>query len=76
MPNLVLWRIASREGIGDIVLSPTLLHMLEPVGRDAVIVLAVRHTVQLVAVCRAKRDDVPDVARAIWGKSRRRRPER
>lgn len=61
---------------GGIMMSPEFQHMLEPIGGEAAIVLAARHTVQLVTICRVKRDDIPEVARAIWGKSRRRRPKR
>lgn len=54
-------------------MSSALLHLLDPIGGVTVIGLAARHGVQLVAICRAKPDDIPKVARAIWGKSRRRR---
>jgi len=76
VPTLVLWQVGSREGSGGIMMSPALIHMLEPIGGVTAIGLAARYGVQLVAICRAKRDDVPKVARAIWGKSWRRRPER
>jgi hypothetical protein len=71
VPTLVHWQIGSRERNGDIMMSPELIYMLEPIGGVTAIGLAARYTVQLVAICRAKRDDVPKVASAIWGKSRR-----
>jgi len=49
------------------MLSPTLWHVLaEPVAQNTAMVLLAKYALQLVVVLKARKEDLPQVARAIW----------
>jgi|HubBroStandDraft_5_1064220.scaffolds.fasta_scaffold77542_2 hypothetical protein len=56
------------------MLSPTFWHVLmEPAAGTSAMVFLAKYALQLVVVCKAKKEDLPQIARAIWQRRSRHR---
>jgi hypothetical protein len=64
---------AARRKDGDTMLSPTFWHVLiEPAAGTSTAALLAKYALQLVVICRARKEDLPQIARAIWKRRRSR----